>query len=160
MATPAPTTEDPSTSTTIPQSILDKLDPEYRTLVLTRPPLSRLPIHNLTWSSYFRESAKSNPPELGEEPGIPVGSTKTVELDGFTATMLTPDGEPPKSGWPVLIWIHGGGWVFGSAESGVSTYSRACVGTYPTSIFLNICPESCVIFVTHRSAVCGTISGV
>lgn len=130
MTDPSYTAEDISALTTIPQSILDKLDPEYRAFVLSRPPSSRLPSHHLTWGSHFREAEKSVPPELGEEPGIPVGSTTTIELDGFSAIMLTPEGDRPEAGWPVLIWIHGGGWVFGSAESGVSTYTRACVGIY------------------------------
>jgi acetyl esterase/lipase len=112
--------EDPSISTTIPQSVLGRLDLEYCEFVLSLPPSSRKPLHNLTWSSAFREVAKDEPPELGE--------ARVFELGGFSVKVLTPDGDKPKHGWPVLIWVHGGGWVFGNAESGLSTYSRACVG--------------------------------
>ncbi|KAG8702641.1 hypothetical protein FRC08_003348 [Ceratobasidium sp. 394] len=116
-----------STSITIPQTILDRLDPEYRKFVLSLPSSPPKPARNPAWSSKFRQAEKDEPPELGEAPGIPVRSTRTIELRGFSAKVLIPPGTQPKHGWPVLIWIHGGGWVFGSADSGLSTYSRACV---------------------------------
>jgi acetyl esterase/lipase len=150
--------DDPSISTTITQSVLERLDSEYCEFLLSLPPSSRRPLHNLTWSSAFRGAAKDEPPELGEALGVPVGSTQVVELGGFSAKVLTPDGDKPKCGWPVLIWAHGGGWVFGSAESGVSTYSRACVGE---CAFLGQ-PESRTLkhvwYPTYRGSVCSSIS--
>lgn len=41
---------------------------------------------------------------------------------------LTPEGERPSEGWPVYMYVHGGGWVFGNVESGNGIYSRMCVG--------------------------------
>ncbi|KAG8720902.1 hypothetical protein FRC09_008809 [Ceratobasidium sp. 395] len=124
------TVQDHSASTSIPEATLNKLDPEYRKFVLSLPPSPPKPTRNPPWSSKFRQSEIDEPPELGEAPGIPVGSTRTIELGGFSANVLIPFGDRPKRGWPVLIWVHGGGWVFGHADSGLSTYSRACVGSH------------------------------
>ncbi|QRV89347.1 carbohydrate esterase family 10 protein [Ceratobasidium sp. AG-Ba] len=111
----------------IPRSILDRLDPEYRDFTLAFPPPFLRP-ENPVLSPNFREAGKDSPPvELGEATGVPVRATQTIEFDGFSAKVLIPFGDKPEGGWPVFIWIHGGAWIFGHADSGLSTYSRACV---------------------------------
>ncbi|KAF8599645.1 hypothetical protein BDV93DRAFT_590496 [Ceratobasidium sp. AG-I] len=104
--------EDPSTSTTIPQSLLDKLPADY-------------PLHTLKWSPTLRQ-----PVNLGQAPPVPVGSTRTINLGNFSVLILTPEGGRPKDGWPVYMYMHGGGWVFGFVESGNGIYSRICVVEY------------------------------
>ncbi|KAG8739166.1 hypothetical protein FRC10_006089 [Ceratobasidium sp. 414] len=120
MPSDPPTLENLSTSTTVPQTILDKLDPEYREFVLSLPPSSPKPARNPAWSSKFRQAEKDEPPELGEAPGIPVGSTRTIELGSFSANVLTPPGAQPQHGrapehpfpaavddlWTTLTWIR------------------------------------------------------
>ncbi|KAG9124486.1 hypothetical protein FRC07_011465 [Ceratobasidium sp. 392] len=102
---------DPATSTALPQALLDRLDPEYRTFVETQPPSLRIPLHTLTWSPVFRGVPGVPPPDLGQGSPVPVGSTRTIELYGgrFSVRVLTPEGEKPKEGWPVLLFTHGGG---------------------------------------------------
>ncbi|KAG8720901.1 hypothetical protein FRC09_008808 [Ceratobasidium sp. 395] len=122
--------DDTATSTALPQALLDRLDPEYRAFAETQPASLRIPLHTLAWSPAFRGVPGVPPPDLGQAPPVPVGSTRTIELyDGrFSVRVLTPEGERPKEGWPVLLFTHGGGWVMGSVETGSAFYTRACAG--------------------------------
>jgi acetyl esterase/lipase len=126
--------DNPATSTAIPQDVLDRLVPDYRAFVEAQPPSSRLVLHTLTWSPAFRQV--SAPPNFGQAPAVPVGSTRTIELcDGrFSVRVLTPEGEKPSEGWPVMVFAHGGGFVFGTVESGSPFYSRACAGEFPSAL--------------------------
>ena len=49
---------------------------------------------------------------LGGE-GAAVASVDERDIGGVSALVITPTGLGP---FPVLVWIHGGGWVIGSAE--------------------------------------------
>ncbi|KAB5589211.1 hypothetical protein CTheo_7339 [Ceratobasidium theobromae] len=120
--------DDLSTSTTIPQSVLDRLAPDYRAFVETQPATSRIPLYTIDLNSAFRQSLKLVPPlDLGQADYIPVGSTRTIQLGQFSVLVLTPEGERPSGGWPAFLFIHGGGWVLGTVETGKQFYSRACV---------------------------------
>lgn len=121
--------DDLSTSTTILQSVLDRLAPDYRAFVETQPATSRIPLYTIDLNSAFRQSLKLVPPlDLGQADYIPVGSTRTIQLGQFSVLVLTPEGERPSGGWPAFLFIHGGGWVLGTVETGKQFYSRACVG--------------------------------
>ncbi|KAF8599638.1 hypothetical protein BDV93DRAFT_609090 [Ceratobasidium sp. AG-I] len=111
--------------TTIPPSILERLDPEYRDFVLSHPPASRTPLHTIGWSEELCE--KINSSTAGKTDPVPVGSTHTVDLNGFTAGVFTPDGSPPDGGWPAFIYVHGGGFLFGNIGTGAQFYTRLCV---------------------------------
>ncbi|KAG9091278.1 hypothetical protein FRC06_000637 [Ceratobasidium sp. 370] len=121
--------DDPATSTALSPALLDRLAPDYRAFVETQPPSRRIAFHALTWSPIFRGVPGVPPPDLGQAPPIPVGSTRTIELYGgrFSVRVLTPEGGKPPEGWPVLLFTHGGGWVMGTVETGSSFYTRACV---------------------------------
>ncbi|CAE7122132.1 unnamed protein product [Rhizoctonia solani] len=119
---------DSPTSTDIPQHVLDRLVPDYRAFVEAQPSTMRLPFHTIDWSPEFREIISSAPPpDLGQAAPVPVGSTRRIDLGKFSLLVLIPEGEPPNEGWPVLLFIHGGGYVLGNAETGISFFSRACV---------------------------------
>lgn len=117
---------DPKDPTTIPPSVLERLDPEYRAFVLSQPPASRIPLYTIGWSEELRRQVDSS--TAGKADPVAVGAVKTVHLDGFTAGVFTPDGSPPDGGWPAFIYAHGGGWLFGNVETGSSFYTRLCVG--------------------------------
>ncbi|KAF8599644.1 hypothetical protein BDV93DRAFT_525888 [Ceratobasidium sp. AG-I] len=117
--------DNPSAATTIPQSTLDLLDPEYRAFLESQAPGRYRALHPLKWSSAFRQFT-GPPPDLGQAQPVPVGSTRTIALGNFSVRVLTPEGEKPNDGWPVLLFFHGGGFVFGTAETGEAFFSRAC----------------------------------
>ncbi|CAE6343731.1 unnamed protein product [Rhizoctonia solani] len=120
--------EDSPTSMDIPHALLHRLVPDYRVFVEAQPPTARLPLHTIEWSSEFRQIISSAPPpDLGQATSVPVGSARTIDLGKFKLLVLTPTGERPSKGWPVLLFIHGGGYMLGNAKTGISFFSRACV---------------------------------
>ncbi|QRV74661.1 carbohydrate esterase family 10 protein [Ceratobasidium sp. AG-Ba] len=120
---------DLKTSADIPSTFLDQLASDYREFVEAQPPALRVPLHTLQWSPVFRGRPGVPPPDFGQSSPVPVGSTRVLPLhDGrFSVRVLTPEGERPEGGWPVLLFIHGGGWVMGTAETGAPFFTRACV---------------------------------
>ncbi|NIE73304.1 alpha/beta hydrolase [Pantoea sp. Ap-967] len=38
-------------------------------------------------------------------------------LDGLSLRLYLPAGEPPDGGWPVMLYLHGGGWSMGNLDS-------------------------------------------
>ncbi|CUA72824.1 hypothetical protein RSOLAG22IIIB_10328 [Rhizoctonia solani] len=112
----------------IPQPLLDRLVPDYRAFVESQPPALRAPLHTIEWTPDFRAIISSAPPpDLGQAAPVPVGSTRRIDLGRFSLLVLVPEGDRPKEGWPVLLFIHGGGYMLGNAETGISFFSRACV---------------------------------
>ncbi|KAB5592034.1 lipase from carbohydrate esterase family CE10 protein [Ceratobasidium theobromae] len=105
-----------------PQTLLDRLAPDYRVFVEAQPPNARIALHTLQWDPALRQ-----PFQFGRASPVPVGSTRTIQLGRFSVFVLTPDGEQPTEGWPVYLHIHGGGWMLGSPELGISLCSRVCV---------------------------------
>ena len=63
--------------------------------------------------------ANANPPAVARvEPGVAIG-------DGVRADVLVPPGTPP---FPVLIYLHGGGWSIGSPASHHKLACQLCAG--------------------------------
>jgi acetyl esterase len=61
---------------------------------------------------------------LGGE-GAAVASVDERNVGGVPALVVTPTGEGP---FPVLVWIHGGGWVIGSAVDSLATARDLAAG--------------------------------
>lgn len=40
-----------------------------------------------------------------------------IDLEGLRLRCYQPDGEPPKGGWPTLLYLHGGGWDLGDLDT-------------------------------------------
>jgi len=54
--------------------------------------------------------------------GDPVAEVRELDADGVPCRLYRPLGSAPGDVLPVVVWIHGGGWVIGSVES----YDRGC----------------------------------
>ncbi|KDN34475.1 hypothetical protein RSAG8_12413, partial [Rhizoctonia solani AG-8 WAC10335] len=56
---------------------------------------------------------------------------------------MTPLGEKPSRGWPVLLNLHGGGWVLGSAAMDDYMLSKLCIGAncVTVSVDYRLAPE-------------------
>ncbi|MGH9133486.1 MAG: alpha/beta hydrolase [Ilumatobacteraceae bacterium] len=76
---------------------------------------------------------------LGGE-GAAVASVAERDVGGVPALVVTPDGEGP---FPVLVWIHGGGWVIGSAIESQATARdlAAGAGCVVVSLDYRLAPE-------------------
>src|SRR4051812_21528803 len=58
--------------------------------------------------------------------GADIASVAEREIAGVRSVVVTPHGDGP---FPVFVWVHGGGWVIGSAtESGSSARDLAAGG--------------------------------
>ncbi|CCO34563.1 lipase, putative [Rhizoctonia solani AG-1 IB] len=114
------------TSPSIPTDLLNKLAPGYREFAQAAPSLIP-PLHGIPWSPVFRQPSPNGPPDLGAEPPVAVGSQRVVDLGKYSVQVMVPDGEKPASGWPAILFFHGGGWVFGNALMDVGPLSRLCM---------------------------------
>ena len=62
------------------------------------------------------------------------------DIAGVPCQVITPDGDGP---WPVLVWIHGGGWVIGRAAESTVTAQRLAVaaGCVVVNVDYRLAPE-------------------
>lgn len=59
-----------------------------------------------------------------EAPSFKQISVKSPSGNDIRTLLITPDGEAPKQGWPALLYMHGGGFVFGSPETILPTLQK------------------------------------
>ncbi|KAL5635254.1 hypothetical protein ACGC1H_003073 [Rhizoctonia solani] len=129
-----------STAVEIPQHVLDRLDPEYQALIQsngTLPP----PLHKFEWSPAVRQAVTSS--DYGTSEPVEVGSICTIQLGHFSVRVMTPPGEKPSRGWPVILNIHGGGWVLCNAATDDYILSKLCIGAecVTVSVDYRLAPE-------------------
>lgn len=76
---------------------------------------------------------------LGGE-GAAVASVEERSIAGVPAIVVTPEGSGP---FPVLVWIHGGGWVIGTAGEALATAKdlAAGAGCLVVSLDYRLAPE-------------------
>lgn len=84
-------------------------------------------------------AAMANLALLGGE-GADVGRVTNGDADGVPIIVVTPQGDGP---FPVFVWIHGGGWVIGSAAESVATCRNlaAKAGCVVVSVDYRLAPE-------------------
>jgi len=72
--------------------------------------------------------------------GADVASVVDADANGVPVIVVTPHGQGP---FPVLVWIHGGGWVIGSAAESVSTCRNLATkaGCVVVSVDYRLAPE-------------------
>lgn len=69
----------------------------------------------------------------GGGPKLPVGKTEDIsfkrkETEGpdVVVRVFTPEGNTPESGWPLMLYFHGGGWVLGNIETENTVCTNMC----------------------------------
>jgi len=67
----------------------------------------------------------ANMAALSPGEGAEVASVAERSISGVRCQIVTPHGEGP---FPVLVWIHGGGWVIGSADLSLPTCRDLAAG--------------------------------
>lgn len=96
-------------------SLRDKLDPQY--VVFHDEFLQYIqPDEQIPWDP-ARRFIPSGPLAKGGQKEVEVGKFEDHDLGDFQVRIFTPEGETPEGGWPVLVWLHGGGWVMGGLGS-------------------------------------------
>ncbi|WP_433463523.1 alpha/beta hydrolase [Spirillospora sp. CA-128828] len=96
------------------------------------PPLNELPVPDA------REAYAQLSDLAGEPPQV--ARTEDASADGVPVSLYWPDGDGPH---PVLIWIHGGGWVLGSAAASDTTARELCqrAGCLVVNVDYRLAPE-------------------
>lgn len=101
------------------ESVRATLDPEYVALHDEHLQFAR-PINEQPWHPSLRDVSHSFQTPIAQD-------VKTTDLDvsHCRVRVYTPEAsKPPASGWPVLVWYHGGGWVTGGIASDGSFCSQ------------------------------------
>ncbi|KAB2352321.1 alpha/beta hydrolase [Actinomadura rudentiformis] len=96
------------------------------------PPLNELPVPDAR-EAYAGLSA------LAGEPA-PVARTQDAVANEVPVKLYWPEGDGPH---PVMIWIHGGGWVLGSAAASDATARDLCrhAGCLVVNVDYRLAPE-------------------
>lgn len=110
-------------------SVADKLHPQY-TAFYNEYLLNAQQVHYQPIAA-SRTGGKIIP---GGSEVLPVGQTQDVaikrkESEGADVRVrcFTPPGEAPASGWPVMLYAHGGGWVLGNIDTENPACTNMCV---------------------------------
>ena len=109
-------------------SVKDRLHPDYVTFynkyLINQTPVYCQPV------SASREAGNLLP---GPTEPIPVGKKLDIliarkETCGpkVAVRCFTPPGSPPRSGWPLVLYSHGGGWVLGDIDSESTICTNMC----------------------------------
>ena len=96
------------------------------------PPLDELPVTDAR-IAYQQLAGLAGGP-------VPVARTEDASADGVPVKLYWPEGAAPH---PVLIWIHGGGWVLGSAAEADALARDQCAraGCLVVSVDYRLAPE-------------------
>ncbi|KIW20522.1 hypothetical protein PV08_01097 [Exophiala spinifera] len=121
-------------------SVRPKLDPEYvafhdKYIQFVEPDDVR------PWHAIHTRRRRPFPP--GTSQPVSVKEVRDVDLGDFPVRIFWPEGETPESGWPVLVWYHGGGWAIGGIENENDFCSRMCrdASCVVVTVGYRLCPE-------------------
>lgn len=110
-------------------SVEKRLHPEYvafyNKYILNAPQVHHLPIDMARCSGGIPPS-HSKPLPVGKIQDMVVCRQETPGPNVYVRC-FTPPGLPPKSGWPLVHYYHGGGWVFGDIGTENTVCSHICV---------------------------------
>lgn len=111
------------------ESVRDLLDPEY-VAFYNKYVINNQQVH-LQPVAASRTSGVLIP---GAGPMLEVGKIQDLTIQRQTTAgppipirCFTPRGETPVGGWPVMLYLHGGGWVLGNIDTENVVCSNLCV---------------------------------
>lgn len=113
----------------IHKSILGKLDPEYVSYydanLVDKQQAHYKPVHESRTSGDLISGSGSKT-TVGDTIDFSIARRRTnlggmVELRCFT-----PDGPRPHKGWPVVVYLHSGGWVLGNLDTENTICTNLC----------------------------------
>lgn len=112
------------------ESIVDRIDPEYAAYyskhIINQHPVHLQPLHVSRASGILLPGASS----LQTVASIKDYSFKRLTSNGpdIVVRVFTPLGDPPQDGhgWPVCLYLHGGGWVLGNIDTENVVCSHLC----------------------------------
>lgn len=109
-------------------SVKDRLHPDYvawyNKHLLYQTPAHHLPI-SVSRAAGTAAVCNSDP--------LPVGTVQDIHISrqdrgpDIAIRCFTPEGTPPSTGWPLVLYFHGGGWVFGNIDSENTICTHICV---------------------------------
>lgn len=75
--------------------------------------------------------------------GADVASVTNADANGVPVVVVTPNTDAAGKALPILVWIHGGGWVIGTAEESVATCRNLAdkAGCIVVSVDYRLAPE-------------------
>lgn len=81
-----------------------------------------------------------------ENPPVPVGSVRNITLPSYhdlPLRIFTPSSQRPAAGWPVFLWLHGGGWVVGDVSHNNDLCALICqrAGCVVVTVGYRLAPE-------------------
>jgi hypothetical protein len=110
-------------------TVKNRLHPEY-VAFYNKYLLSAQPVYDL---SIDEARVSGGAPPSHSEP-LPVGKIQDIAIfrretpgPNVPIRCFTPPGTPPRAGWPLVHYYHGGGWVFGNIDTENTVCSHICV---------------------------------
>jgi acetyl esterase len=134
-----------------------RIDPELREAIIAVhhpaiPVLREMPVEDAR--DFLELFVQQNPPLQVE-----VGPVRDLSIDAGSHSIparlyLPPDRQAPH---PVLVWFHGGGWVFGSLDGADADVRKLCrrTGAAVLSVGYRLAPEN-----PHPAAVDDALTAV
>ncbi len=111
------------------ESVIERLHPQYIDFY-NKYLINAQQVH-LQPVSASRVGGKIIP---GGSDNLPVGSTQDFSIGRLQTEgpevkirCFTPPGDAPASGWPVMLYYHGGGWVLGTIDTENAVCTNMCV---------------------------------
>ncbi len=110
-------------------SVKQRLHPEYvafyNKYILNAQQVQLLPVEIARISGGVPPS-HSKPLSVGKIQDISI-SRRETSGPNIPIRCFTPPGVPPRSGWPLVHYLHGGGWVFGDIDTENTVCTNICV---------------------------------
>ena len=110
-------------------SVKHRLHPEYVAFYNKYVQYAR-PVYDL---SVDMARISGGPPPSHTDP-LAVGKIQDISIlrhetpgPDIPIRCFTPPGVPPRNGWPLVHYAHGGGWVFGDVDTENTVCSHICV---------------------------------